>query len=531
REKGVPHVFDSRSLNFVDEIKKITRGRGVDAVLNSLAGEYLIKSLSLLAPFGRFLEIGKVDIYANRKLAMKAMRENVSYFVVDMAQILDARPEDARSLLDEVREEFRSGNYKAIPFQEFPASQVEDAFRFMAAGSHIGKVVVNMVDAEIPILPSLKNPRLIHDNRSYVIAGGADGFGLQIAAWLVSEGARHLALLSRSGPKSEASRETIAEMEAMGAKVLDLRSDVRDPDSVNDAFSLIDSKLPPIAGVVHCAMVVDDGMISELSPDRFRKALDPKMLGAWNLHLATKDRDLDHFICFSSFAGIVGGLRQSNYNAGNVFLDELAHYRRAIGLPALSINWGPLVGAGYLDRNEKTKQYMEAVQATPFTSEEAMKILHRVLQIDLPQVMAARVDWRTVHRIAPGVGTLDFFEEVRGDLDSGDLSGSIRPLLFAAPEDQQEHILEDFLVSQIAAVFGAKRDTLDRDTPVTQLGLDSLMSVELVNRLERNLGIPFPLANILNGPNIRDLASSILEAVLASETDSPESSGSTPAQS
>ena len=513
RRLGVTRVFDSRSLGFADTILELTGGRGVDAVLNSLAGEFISRSLSVLAPFGRFLEIGKVDIYRNRKLGLHALRNNISYHVIDMAQYLKTRTMNSFELMLEFGEAVDAGRYEPLPAQAFSADSVTSAMRLMSQGKHLGKLVLDCSGDDHVAGPVSEDGNLFPPDRTFLVAGGMSGFGFETAKWLASNGARHLALLSRTGPADESIERALEELAAAGVTVRDLRADLTDAEAVARALSEMEATMPPPGGVIHAAMVLEDRFINELDVTSFEKALHPKMLGAWNLHESTRHLDLEFFVCYSSFAAVVGSSRQANYNAGNTFLDELCHYRQSLGLPALSINWGALTGAGFADRNQKTLEYLERTGASAFTMEEALSVLGKLMRCCHPQVMAAQVDWNTLGRLAPSIGTSPLYKEVAESGRDSLRSGQARTFILAAPPEQQRALVEDFLTGQVAAVFGAEESALDRNLPVTKLGLDSLMAIELLNRIENELAIRFPMGSILNGPSISSLAGPVLETL------------------
>jgi NADPH:quinone reductase-like Zn-dependent oxidoreductase/acyl carrier protein len=515
RSLGVAHVMDSRSLSFAREVMEFTDGRGVDAVLNSLAGEFLRKSLGVLAPFGRFLEIGKVDLFADRALGMRALRNSVSFHVIDLSQFLQLRPETARSLFAEVLEAFREGRYRPLPHTAFPPGEVSEAFHLMARGGHTGKLVLDFEPDDVLVGRPTEPGHGFSPDVTYLIAGGTSGYGFEVAKWLAKNGARHLALMSRSGPADEVVREGIAGLEASGVRVRDVRADLADATAVRTAVAEIEMEFPPVGGVFHTAMVLENRFLHELDRPSFAAALDPKALGAWNLHEATRHRALDCFVLFSSFAAVVGAFRQANYNAGNTFLDELAAHRRSLGLPALSISWGSLAGTGYVERNRRTLAYLETTGVEAYGINEVLALLGQLLRTGATALAAAKVDWSTLSRLAPAVADSPVFREVIGARGKG--AGISRALLLSADPGQRPRLVEDFLAAQIAAVFGAEEGSLDRTRSVTQLGLDSLMAIELLNRIEAELGIHFPVGSLLSGPSIQDLAAPVLEALVQSE--------------
>ena len=530
REMGVPHVLNSRTLEFADQIMEITEGRGVDAVLNSLARDFIPKSLSVLAPFGRFLEIGKIDVYGNTRVRLKALKDNISYFVIDLAQHLSAKPRYVAAMFDELAQRFNSADYRPLPSTVFSITEVVDAFRYMGQGKHVGKNVLSFTAPEIPVAPCNEPGQLLKPDATYLISGGAGGFGWDIAKWMVSEGARHLALMSRSGPRAEIADE-LAQLRASGVTVMDLRADVANPQEVRLAIDKVSKELPPLRGVVHAAMVLDDAFIHELDRTRFSDVLNPKMLGGWNLHVATEKMPLDHFVCFSSVSALIGTVRQSNYSAANSFLDALATFRQARGLPALTVNWGAIGGAGYLERNLKAKEYLHKVGLRELLVPEAVKALHVMMQRRLSQVGVAKADWDQLAQFSPALKSCPIYSPLFQEKSRRQAGGSVATKIRNAAPHEQVSVIEEFLADQVAKVFGIEASQVDRETPLTHLGLDSLMAVDLMNRLQSELSLSIPMGSVLSGPNVQQLSTTLLGLVVAqsspAETSNVASRGTT----
>lgn len=511
-EMGVDHVLDSRSLKFADDIMEITGGEGVDAVLNSLAGDFIPKNFSVLKTFGRYLEIGKVDVYGNSKIGLEPLRNNISFFVIDLAQHLQSKPAYIARMFSELEAKFYDESYAPLSSHVFPITEVVEAFRFMAAGKHVGK---NVLDFDVPGIAIGQPTEVGHRFRgdgTYLITGGAGGFGLELAIWMADQGAGHFALMSRSGPNEE-SLAKIEGLRARGVEVIDARGDVTSRADIDRIIAGIQAGKAPLVGVIHGAMVLDDEFLVELDQARFDRVLLPKMLGAWNLHEATLGLPLEHFISFSSFSAVIGAVKQSNYNAGNVFLDQLAHHRRALGLPALTFNWGALKGAGFVARNEKTEQYLDMVGLGATTMDETLYLFGLGVPSDAVQLGTARCDWGALARFSPSVAGSNMFLPVvpRSNSGGGD---SMAGRILEAPAEKRLALVEDLIAAQVGAVLGTDPTRLDKDTPLTNLGLDSLMAIELVNRIEEKLGMSMPMGSVLNGPNIRDLSIPVLEKLV-----------------
>ena len=513
-ELGVAHVMNSRTLEFADEVLQITRGRGVDAVLNSLAGDFIPKSLSTLAPFGRFLEIGKIDIYKNTAIGLETFKNNISYFAIDLAQHLERKPEYAANLLREVSERVAAGNYKPLPRTVFPITQVADAFRFMAQGKHVGKNLLTFDVKPIPIGPCTESDYRLRSDATYLITGGAGGVGLELAKWFGQHGAKHIVLVSRSGPRDAATQRDIEQLREQGIAVVDARGDVARLADVTRIVNQISDTMPPLRGVIHAAMVLDDEFLISIDAARFQTAFNPKMAGAWNLHTATENLLLDHFVCMSSMSNVVGWPKQGNYNAGNNFLDAFSAYRRARGLPALTIDWGAILGAGFVQRNRKTAEFLPKVGSRALSLTEVIAIFSRLLMLDAIQIAAGHLDWSIAFKAYPNVGVSNTYTAVARKTADADRSGSLLAQVQRADADARAMLVEDFVAAQVAAVFGVTQEKIDRSTTLTSLGLDSLMALELANHLQREVTTSIPMKTLLGDANIQVVAQTLLRLLL-----------------
>ncbi|HEY7489577.1 MAG TPA: SDR family NAD(P)-dependent oxidoreductase, partial [Candidatus Tectomicrobia bacterium] len=306
RSLGVRHVMDSRSLDFAEEVLERTDGKGVDVVLNSLAGDAIPKSLSVLGAYGRFLEIGKRDIYQNSKLGLRPFRNNLSFFAIDLGRLFQERPAIARDFFRDVIRYVEDGTLRPLPHRTFPISEAVSAFRYMAQAKHIGKVVLSLRDPEALIAPGASQAMRLHTDGTYLITGGLGGFGLAVAQWVVEQGARHLVLVGRSGAASAAAEKALEAMEGMGAQIVVARADVVEEQQVADVLAAIERSMPPLRGIIHAAGVFDDGFLWQLDQDRFKTVMAPKVIGAWNLHTQTLSAPLDFFVLFSSVTSLVG---------------------------------------------------------------------------------------------------------------------------------------------------------------------------------------------------------------------------------
>ena len=533
----VPHILDSRSLAFADEIMKKTGGQGVDVVLNSLPGEYITRSLSILAAYGRFVEIGKTDIYQNKPLGLFPFRNNLSYFALDLERVCRERPELVRTMLLELMAMFQQGSLKPLPHNIFPVEDAANAFRYMARRKNIGKVVLSFTFAESKNRSARSTaPRA---DATYLITGGHGGLGLAVARWLVEKGARHLVLLSRSGASS-AGQELAADLAAKDATFATIQADVSNESDLARALSEIRDTMPPLRGIIHAAGVLDDHLLLNQDADSFRRVLAPKVLGAWNLHLLTADLPLDFFVVFSSVASVLGSPGQANYAAANAFLDGLAHDRRSKGLPCLSINWGPWAEVGMAARASGFRGPASRVMH-PLAPAQALAALEHLFEKNGPaQAVAMSVDWtqlaRSFNGQQPPALISDLMREkaqpaaAKTARESGPRL-SMQELLAATPALRHAMMLAHVQKS-LALVMALDAPELDPEESMSNLGLDSLMALELQHSLEESFGTKLPIELLMGMPSLNEFVTRLLDilakpAAMQAQQAAPEISEAT----
>ena len=525
---GIRHIMDSRSTAFADEIMEITEGQGVDVVLNSLAGETLSKSFGILKPFGRFIELGKRDIEDNTRLGLRPFQQNLSFFAVDMDRLIREQPDFTQHLLGEVMAGFSDGSLYALPHRMFPASRVVNAFRYMAQARQVGKVSVDLMDPAVRVTTTVDLSWTCRADGTYLITGGLGGFGLSTAQWLAARGARHLVLLGRSGASSPAAREAIRVMEAEGVTIRVEAGNVSDDGYMAALFEQLRTSMPPLRGVIHAANVYDDAPIYQLTAPRVRTVLQPKVSGAWNLHTQTMRMDLDFFVLYSSITTLVGNPGQGNYVAANAFMDTLAHYRRSLGLPALSLNFGPLQDVGYIVQQETVGDHLKHLGYHLLPVHEALEALGACLMSSAVQAAPARIDWPR-WALMHAAGDLPRYQSfVASQRDStaavaaGGTDGALRTKLDTTAANERRMMLKEHLHDQVARVLGTASDKLDDSRSFTDLGLDSLMAVELISRLEAGLQLSIPVMLIWQHPSVAQLTDYFAQKLdIAEDTRTP----------
>ncbi len=511
---GADHVMDSRTLAYADEILAITGGLGVDVVLNSLAGEAIQRNLRALRPFGRFLELGKRDFYENTRIGLRPFKDNISYFGIDADQLMVARPALAYRLFREVMDLFTQGILRPLPYRVFPAERIVDAFRHMQQSRQIGKIVVTIDDSRVPVrqpqgtqLPAA--PTLSRD-ATYLVTGGTDGFGLKSAAWLARLGAGHLVLLGRRGPATPGLEATVADIEALGARVHVYACDVSDRPSLAAVLAQVRCDLPPLRGVVHAAMVLDDGLVRNLDALRLHRVLAPKVQGAWHLHQLTLDLPLDLFIVYSSATTTFGNPGQASYVAANLFLESLVSHRRAAGLAGTSICWGAIGDVGYLTRHAAVKDTLQVrLGGQALESDQALALLGAILSHDQDGLAVMDFDWSTLERLLPGARSHRYDELRRSATHPGanlEQVDDIRVLIAGRTPQEVRELVAGLLTGEVAQVLQLPPERIDPTRSLYDLGMDSLMGVELVLGIEKRFGIRLPVMALNEGPSVERIA-------------------------
>ncbi len=500
RSLGVKHIFDSRTTNFGREILEVTDGAGVDVVLNSLTGEGFIEaSLSCLRHGGRFVELARRDILSEEEMA--AVRPDVGYSILELDVLKEQEPARPGAALRNVMEQLGAGELKTLIHSRWPLAEAGAAMEFMRDARHIGKIVLTA--------PSLVEGRLRQD-RTYLVTGGLGGIGCALAGWLAERGAGAIVLNGRRAPDAEA-EEVIGALQERGVTVQVELADVTDADAVDGMLERIKGELPPLGGVIHSVGVLADASLANQDWERIEQVLWPKVLGAWHLHQATADYDLDLFVLFSSVAGILGNPGQANHAAANAFLDQLAAHRRALGLPGQAIAWGAWSGLGEAEeQRERIARRREAAGTGWFSPEQGLSVFDRLLREDPTTAVVLAADWSVFGEAIEGRPSL--FEDLLpaaedASADSLGTSEDLLSQLGAAPAEAREELLVSFLQQEVQAVLRLPAAPAPA-VGFFDLGIDSLMAVELRNRLNRAFSGEYAASNtvVFDYPDIASLA-------------------------
>ncbi|MDG4663078.1 type I polyketide synthase [Mycobacterium sp. 236(2023)] len=509
RKLGVKYVYDSRTTDFADQILADTDGAGVDVVLNSLTSEGFIEAtLRATAQNGRFAEIAKRDIWSVEQ--MTQARPDIAYEIVALDTVMFTEPERIRGLLTEVSDGLANGDWTPLPAEIYPLTEARSAFRRMQQARHIGKIVV-----QVP------NPLQPQADRTYLITGGLGAIGLHTAAYLAHLGAGDIVLTSRRSPDTDTQQAIDDIAERHKCRVHVMAADVGDSSDVDALLARIRAELPPLAGVVHLAGVLDDALLAQQSVDRFRMTLAPKAFGAYHLDRLTEDDDLDFFIVSSSVSSLFGSPGQSNYAAANALLDGLVAQRRAQGLPATGINFGPW-GQGGMASSAAATANISAQGLIPLDPSAALSALAEVVANGTGQATVIKANWQRAAKVL-GSSRPPILDLVLPSA-AGEVTGDSELLkqLMEVPVPQRAGFVTEFLQKEVqnflrlASPPAATSRFLD-------LGTDSLMAIELRNRLHSQFGGKFTInaTAVFDYPTIGGLAEYLVGQLPDAEEASP----------
>ncbi|MEU9099689.1 amino acid adenylation domain-containing protein [Streptomyces sp. NPDC048361] len=512
------HMASSRDLGFVEHFGRSDgdggeRGDGdanprgrFDVVLNSLATEFIDASLALLGDGGRFLEMGKIDV--REQAAIDRSHPGVTYTVYNLPE---AGPDLIQRMLVSIAELFGRGKLVPLPLRAFPMTHTSDGLRFIAQARHVGKVV---------LVPA-RQRHFVGANGAVLVTGGAGDLGRRVAGWLAdTHGVRDLVLTSRRGMDTPGAEALVAEFAERGVTVIVMACDAGVRDEVAAVMALFGDERP-LRGVVHAAGVLDDGALTDLTPERFDAVFVPKVDGAWHLHELTRDMELDFFLMFSSIASVMGAPGQGNYAAANAFLDVLAHLRRAKGLPATSVAFGPWEGAGMAaGLSEFDRARFAQLGLDRLAPDEGLELVELAVKSGRALTMSAALDLNRVqHYYESRGGIPPLFRSLLSG-GSGKRAGAggaadLRKLLSEAAPQEYPDVVLGVVRAEVAKTLGfASPEAVDVSVSLQDIGIDSLTAVLMRNQLADLTGLALPAKIAFDHPNLTSLAGFLLDKLL-----------------
>ncbi len=457
RSLGIHHIYNSRTLDYADEILRDTQGQGVDIVLNSLSGEgFIATTVSACNQEARFVEIGRRNIWS--KDSMHDIRPDIDYFILALDDLMIQQPREGHNLLQTVTAQFAKGKFKPLPCVCYPITEAESAFEYLQRAKNIGKVVLTLPEGK-----KLK----IDSTGSYLITGGLGGLGLKVAEWLAKQSAKHLVLAGRRASQNIEIPNTTVETVAI---------DVSQKPDVDALMQKFGAEWPELKGIIHAAGIIDDGVLGSQDWSRFEKVFAPKVQGSWNLHEASLTKPLDFFVLFSSIASTIGSPGQINYASANAYMDALATFRHDQGLPALTISWGPWAEVG-LAASLTERHRASGFQA--FKPDEGIKAFELALTgTSSSHVSIANVDWKL----------FPFKEALLSDLveaKTTEVPILLQRLIGALPSERKGLSI-NYLQQIVGKILGLS--SINPDAGFFEAGMDSLMTEELQEKLQADIG-------------------------------------------
>ena len=535
------HIFSSRDASFADGIKAATDQRGVNVVLNCLAGELLQASCGALAPFGRFVEIGKRDINANNSIGMTMFAQGATFAAVDLAMLRDkSRPVFDHTIREALDLVFNnpSALHEPRPLHAHAASSAEQAFRTLQSGTVPGKHIITFrPDDVIEVQQPIQQSWFFDPNALYVIAGAFGGLGHGVTKWMLQRGARRFLLLSRSGAQDkQSSQQLVADLETAGAQVRAPQCDVSDHRRLEQVLSGAVAELGPVKGCIQASMAVRDMMFGQMTRNDFQHTFPAKIAGSWNLHTLLPD-DLDFFILFSSLAGVVGNHGVSNYAAANTYQDALARHRVARGQKATSLNIGLMVGVGYAAEHYEITANYKRVGWKTMRMEQLLAVLEALCDPARPlpaspersQIMLGLPTRKSFQR--RGFEPLWFMSrpmfrllDIAGPSDaqsagSAGGDGQVDYSKAVAEADSLESAaltVVDGLKKKLARAIGISEQDIDAARPLHVIGVDSLIAIEVRYWLMKNFGGEVTVSEVLKDTPLLDLCRKVASTVRSS---------------
>ena len=506
RSLGVDGVFDSRTAEFGGAVLEATSGAGVRMVLNSLTGEGFIEAgLRCLGAGGAFVELGRRGVWTPERIA--DVRPDVDYHVLELDRVLAEDPERVRSALSGVMSRIAAGRLEPLPHERWALLELGPAMERMRSARHLGKLA---------LVPSALSRGRLREDRSYLVTGGFGGVGLEVAGWLHRHGARAIVLNGRRAPEGEAAA-AVERLRARGTALRVAVADVTDPVAVRRLVSEVEeSGLPPLGGVIHSVGALSDASLPNQDPESFHEVLRPKVFGAWNLHRATLDLELELFVLFSSVAGVVGNRGQANHAAANAFLDQFALWRRLRGLPGQAIAWGAWSGVGEAEkqRGRVGRQFDESGIGW-MTPEQGLKALTRLVREDVGMAAVVSADWERLREaVAAPFALLEELSSPSGIRTDSVPAGDLVVQLERVAGPDREPLLLRLLGEEVRAVLRLPSPP-PPEAGFFDLGMDSLTALELRNRINRALAgkLVTPSTFTFDYPSVKDMARYLTSAI------------------
>ena len=533
RSLGADFVFNSRSCDFVSDVLQATHQRGCDLILNCLSGRFMQETLRCLAPFGTFIEIGKTDAMERHSVGVHSFLDNGTYIFFDMDRYF-AQRDVCVGWIQGMAKCVAEGTLKPPPTEVYSLKNLSLAMRRLSAAKHIGKVVIQLRDEDGELLPSCKQlpftpHQLLRSDASYVIVGGTGGLGLVVGEWMIHHGATHLLLVSRSGRVHDEDRLVFERMTRCGVDVQIQAVDASNKRALEKCLDAYLASHPPLRGVLHTAMVLRDGLIDSLSDEAIATSLSVKVQGGWNIHeyCCTRQQALDLFVVFSSISAVVGNLGQSNYCAGNMGLEGLVYHRRQQGLAGAILNLGGVYDAGAVSRdgsilNASLRDQMisknDVLHALQVVAERQAYLIEPTLHVArrTSETGEEKEEVETPHQIVvfpfdtglKSLGDHPVFDSMKWSLASSSVQAdALITQILQLPSSERRVAIGEKVKGDLSSILGV--DGIKPDQSLPSLGVDSILAVELKNKLDAQWSMNLPVFELTSGKTVGDLITTV----------------------
>ncbi|RAL02560.1 type I polyketide synthase [Aspergillus ibericus CBS 121593] len=519
------HIFSSRDLSFVAGVRNMVPD-GVDVILNSLAGEALRQSWECIAPFGRFIEIGKRDIQTGGKLDMTTFLKNAMFASVDLLTVAKHRPKMVGELLQDMVQLWQDSKIsEPHPTTVLSYGKLQTGLRCLQMGQTMGKIICTPQDDEVPVLPDPPSPHHLDPNASYILAGGLGGIGRSIAHWMASRGAKHLIFLTRSDQLTSSAEATLSTLSTAGCQTTIFRCDISNATQLGAIIHEIQTTHPPIRGCINCSVAWADSIFENMTHTQWQASLGPKVHGSWNLHTLLQSHDLDFFTMLSSVAGVVGNRSQANYNAGNTFEDALARHRTAQGLPGTSIDLGAVVSVGFMAENREYVRHSLKI-ATHHREDQMLAILdyvldprHQVTEQAAQLICGLSTPAAYEKRRIPPPKHLQYpmFMHLRGSTSQSGPQGEktedyhVQALLAASrTEDEAVSVVLNGIRKKLSSILSVAEEDIDPERSIRDNGVDSLIEMEFRTWVGKELGCSLGKGDV-GDRSVRELSAKVIK--------------------
>lgn len=488
----ISHVSDSRSNEFVKDILRWTEGKGVDVIINTLGGSLARENKNILKPAGTYIELGKQENQEEILDEICTENPNSKIHIIDIDRMWKDNPSCLANQFRSAMEKITTSPNLVLPHTVFSSKNVKNAFRYMAAARHVGKVIMSM-ETNISLESDGREVQNFSSEGTIIVAGGTRGFGLATTLWLSENDAKNLVLISRSTKVTEAYAK---KLQKNGSTVVTVSADITHLDSLTSALEPVLHKLPSVTGVFHCAMEIEDRILSNLGRKAYFKSTRAKILGAWNLYQITKASNLNFFALYSSVTSLLGPAGQAAYSSSNSFLDSFALFLRGRGIKATAINWGAVADFGFVARNpDRTIETIENFGITALPAVSMLDPLLSVLATEKSQVVIAGGKWA---QQADRTGQIHKL---------GDTRESLTSVVETQTKMTNQVILNSCNVirSCLSTVLQIPENEISQSEPLIELGIDSLLAVELSHLLKSSVGIEISAAALLEDTSMEDI--------------------------